>query len=258
VPTRVNGMEEFILCLGCGNETTKKRRRLLSDDHDSVNIWSLLRRHYSSLMVQQNVRIAYDYVHNKLTANDPRNLNVYLCESCWKILCNFYKKEAAIRESIKKALSLLPTVQEEVSTNHTVQYEQNTQTVLAGQNTQTVLAGQNIELETVPTGQNTQTMLAGENTQTVLAGQNTQTVLAGQNIELETVLAGQSTETVLAGQSDLLVPLPATPQCTEIHTPMTMLQTPSRKRALRKQPQPPAKRKRRCRHGVKMKVSLKN
>ena len=123
------GSEEFPFCLGCGIETTKKRRRLLSNDCDSITIWTLLRRHYSVLLAQKGVRIAADHINHKLTASDARNsdpvaLKAYMCESCWKILCNFSKKEASIKKSIHQALSLLPTVQE-LFTESTINNDRN-------------------------------------------------------------------------------------------------------------------------------------
>jgi len=179
--------EGFLLCLGCGEETVKKRRRLLHNDSESINVWSLLRRHYSVLLAQQRVRIAADTIHAKLTTSGDSDeivdLDVYLCEPCWRILTNFCKKEQSINQSIQKALSLLPTVLEETSTCNLNGNEQNTES---------------------------------------------------------------------QGESSVL--LQTTPQSTG-NSPLTVLQsTPSRKQP-RKQ-HPPAKKKRRCRSGVNMKVSI--
>jgi len=64
------------------------------------------------LLSERNLKLINCQVHEFLTSgSDVPIPEVYLCDNCWKILVNFFNKEATIRESFNKAINALPTVE---------------------------------------------------------------------------------------------------------------------------------------------------
>jgi len=72
----------------------------------------MLRQYYSMLLSERHLKLENCQVHEFLTSrSDVPIPDVYLCDNCWKILVNFFNKEATIRESFNKAINALPTVE---------------------------------------------------------------------------------------------------------------------------------------------------
>ena len=97
----------------CGKLTVKNRRRFLTNKANGEGILFVLRRFYGELMIERRIRLENSEAHRMLTElhNDEFMTRVlFLCENCWKVLSNFYNKEASIKECFWQALALLPTI----------------------------------------------------------------------------------------------------------------------------------------------------
>ena len=103
-------MEE---CLCCGKLIVKNRRRFLTNKANEEWILFVLRHFYGELMVERRMRLENSEAYRMLTElhNDEFMTRVlFLCENSWKVLSNFFKKEASIKECFRLALALLPTI----------------------------------------------------------------------------------------------------------------------------------------------------
>ena len=64
------------------------------------------------LLSGRNLKLENCQVHEFMASrSDVPIPEVYLRDNCWKILVNFFNKEATIKESFNKAINALPTAE---------------------------------------------------------------------------------------------------------------------------------------------------